>query len=204
MPDEETKKVFLIRHAQSLQNVATAKFFINGDFQALGQLFALGYDAALSPAGTAQLEDAAKQLDAAGDKFAKDNGVQLVAHSPYQRAIMTAHALFPKWVGTEKMVEVPDMHERTIPEYFFPQLMEARIRSVRSWLEGRPETAIALVGHGQFFKFCVGSPGVQPNVSIREARYDRGKGFVGSSGFVFDGYNDPAERRREESPIADR
>lgn len=201
-PSAFPKKVYLVRHAQSLQNVATANFFLGGQVQALGDLIRLGYDAALSDAGRKQLQDASSTLSKAEQGFGEQRGVELVAHSPLQRAAHTAAALFPRFAQHQKMVELPQLHERTITEYFFPALMEARIQHVRRWLEGRPEKVIALVGHGQFFKACMGAAKVQPNVSIAETDYSSATGFTASK-IVYGGFPEP-EVRREYSQIGDR
>ena len=205
---QEKKTVYLVRHAQSLQNVAVAQFYFNGDWAALGRVIRLGYDAALSETGVAQLKEAAETLGAneADGGFAKQRGIELVAHSPYQRAKLTAQALFPKYLGSERMVELPPMHERTVTEYFFPALMEERVRQVRRWLEGRSEHTIALVGHGQFFKMCMGGGQKQlRNVSIMETTYSAETGFTAADAPVtFAGYPEPDVRRKEESPISDR
>ena len=44
-PPAEKETVYLVRHAQSLQNVAVAQFYFNGDWAALGRVIRLGYDA---------------------------------------------------------------------------------------------------------------------------------------------------------------
>lgn len=77
-----TKTVFLVRHAQSEQNVASARFS-EGDVSALVDIAMLGYDAPLSKQGESQLREASVALDG----FAAQRGIALVAHSPYQRAV---------------------------------------------------------------------------------------------------------------------
>ena len=172
-PDERT--VYLVRHAQSQQNVATAKL-AGGNITALADLIMLGYDAPLSSEGEMQLQTAAVSLK----DFAQQQGVALVAHSPYQRAVHTARAVFP--AQTQRMVELPSLHERTISEYFCPWLLDARVAAVRQWLDGREEKVIALVGHGQFFKRCLGARGVQPNVAIVQTVYSAQGGFKPKEG----------------------
>ena len=191
--DPDEKVIFLVRHAQSLQNVATARFFSTGDAKALGTILRLGYDAPLSDEGKEQLRKAATSLETS--KFTSNHQIELVAHSPYQRALATAQALFPSFVGSSRMQLLPNLHERTLPEYFFSFWMDSRIDDVKRWLDGRSERVIALVGHGQFFKRCLESHAVQPNVSIVECRYSPRSGFVPiaeqSKAMVFDGFADP-------------
>ena len=167
----DEKTVYLVRHAQSEQNIATARLE-KGDVGALGDLVRLGFDAPVSAEGRQQLTTAARSLDG----FANQHKIEIVAHSPYQRAVTTAMALFS---GHHRPLELlPPLHERTIAEYLFPSLLDNRIRQVCEWLNGREERIIALVGHGQFFKRCIGAPGaVQPNVSILETKYSREGGF---------------------------
>ena len=186
--DERVRVVYLVRHAQSEQNIATARLQ-RGDVAALADIARLGYDAPVSGEGRQQLEDARKQLDG----FATSSGIELVAHSPYIRAVETAKAVFAGF--TRPLVTLPPLHERTISEYFFPWLLDARIRQVRDWLEARPETVIALVGHGQFFKRCIDAPGVQPNVSIIRTKFSRSNGFVPdteSESLSFGGFAEPS------------
>ena len=189
------KRVYLVRHAQSLQNVAVAQFFFNGDWAALGRMLRLGHDSPISEEGAAQLKDAAIRLNTSDGGFAKQQNVEIVVHSPYQRAVQTAWALFPQWINSSRMVSLPALHERTLTEYFFPQLLEARVRQVRSWIEGRGEKTIVLVGHGQFFKTCLGLSKSQRNVSILETTYTPESGFTPTStAVVFEGYPDPDVR----------
>ena len=82
---DDEKTIFLVRHAQSLQNVATAKFFQTGDASALGTILRLGYDAPLSTEGKEQLQKAATTLETSN--FASRRQIELVAHSPYQRCV---------------------------------------------------------------------------------------------------------------------
>ena len=109
----DEKTVYLVRHAQSEQNIATARLE-KGDVGALGDLVRLGFDAPVSAEGRQQLTTAARSLDG----FATQQKIEIVAHSPYQRAVTTAMALFS---GHHRPLELlPPLHERTIAEYLFP------------------------------------------------------------------------------------
>ena len=185
MADPDVKTVYLVRHAQSEQNIATAKLE-RGDVGALADIVRLGYDAPCSARGKEQLAEAASKLNG----FAKNQGIELVAHSPYQRAVATAKALFAG--HPQPFALLPSLHERTLTEYLFPSLLHARIQKVRDWLDTRPETCIALVGHGQWFQHAVGAARVQPNVSIIRTKYSRATGFVADDGpLVFAGFSEP-------------
>ena len=179
--DGATKTVFLVRHAQSEQNVASARF-AEGEVSAL-----IGYDAPLSKQGESQLREASVALDG----FAAQRGIALVAHSPYQRAVHTARTLFAGF--PQPLVQLPPLHERTMTEFFFPFLLDRRVAEVCSWLDAREERVIALVGHGAFFARCLGASRVQPNVSIVETTYSPAAGFVPRADhrFAYPGFSEP-------------
>ena len=182
-----TKILYLVRHAQSEQNVATERLR-NGDAAALVTIatnFAsVGYDAPVSEAGKGQLEAARKDLEGLVDQ----KNIALVVHSPLQRARDTALAVFEG--RGAPLLELPQMHERTVSEYMLPSLIDQRIEDVVTWLASREERVIALVGHGQFFKRCLGSGRVQQNVEVIESGFNISTGF-GVFRTVFDGYPDP-------------
>lgn len=85
----EERKVFMVRHAQSEANVASARLGA-GEVSAIWPFLTMGADAPLSDMGRQQLAAAQAQLVG----FIEDRGVQLIAHSPLVRAQQTAHALF--------------------------------------------------------------------------------------------------------------
>lgn len=85
----EESKVFMVRHAQSEANVASARLGA-GEVSAIWPFLTMGADAPLSDMGRQQLAAAQAQLVG----FIEDRGVQLIAHSPLVRAQQTAHALF--------------------------------------------------------------------------------------------------------------
>jgi broad specificity phosphatase PhoE len=183
----EQKTVFLVRHAQSEQNIANSKLK-SGDLSALWTIAALGYDAPVSATGMAQLESARGEAE----QLASSRSIDLVAHSPYQRAAKTARALFGK--TAIPMVEVPELHERTVSEYFLPALLDRRIDAVQRWLRTREERVIALVGHGQFFKRALGNADVQNNVEIIECQFDASSGLQlrsNNRGSAFGGFPAP-------------
>lgn len=184
--DGAAKTVFLVRHAQSEQNVASARF-AEGEVSALIDIASIGYDAPLSKQGESQLREASVALDG----FAAQRGIALVAHSPYQRAVHTARALFAGF--PQPLVQLPPLHERTMTEFFFPFLLDRRVAEVCSWLDAREERVIALVGHGAFFARCLGASRVQPNVSIVETTYSPAAGFVPRADhrFAYPGFSEP-------------
>ena len=187
MASDTSKTLYLIRHAQSEQNVAIARFN-RGDPSALVAIACLGYDAPLSSTGEAQLQAARESLA----DFAAEHCVELVAHSKYVRAKTTARALFG---GTERpLLMLPFLHERTLSEYLIPTLLDGRIAELRAWLDRREERVIALVGHGQFFKRALGLPRSQPNVSVMACTYTPADGFGNATLCEGTGFGPPGER----------
>ena len=85
----EERKVFMVRHAQSEANVASARLGA-GEVSAIWPFLTIGADAPISDMGRQQLAAAQAQLVG----FIEERGVQLIAHSPLVRAQQTAHALF--------------------------------------------------------------------------------------------------------------
>ena len=156
-----------------------------GDFSALGKIVALGYDPPLSADGKQQLEDASIRLAT----FAADRGIDLIVHSPLQRAAATARSLFSNSGLT--MVVKPELQEAGVLENFMPSLMDSRIQSLCQWLDERDEKVIALVGHGQYFKRLQRAGEVQPNVSVIECKYTRGDCICRPIAVPFEGYGMP-------------
>ena len=167
-PTPEAKRVYLVRHAESEQNVATRKLE-NGDLGALITVCRLGMDAQLSQAGQEQLEAEGKSMCSSG--FADKHGVQLVVHSPLQRARDTAIALFGGHPTLPPLLELPFMYERTPVEYLMPSLFDARINRICTWLAARPESVLVLVGHGQLWKRATHGPHLD-NVGIMECTFN--------------------------------
>ena len=147
---------------------------------ALADIVALGYDSPLSALGEQQAADAAPR----GATLVKDRGVQVVAHSPLQRAHATAIGFFAK--TSVPLVRLPFLYERTLTEWAARPLMDLRIAELGAWLEHRPEQTIAVVGHGQYFERLGRRDGVQANASVLEYTFSGGVytfvGEVGSDG----------------------
>lgn len=193
MQPAESKTIYLVRHAQSEQNVATHRLHSEGDLTAAATIINLGYDAPVSDEGRKQLDLARQKLET----FANSRSITLVAHSPLQRAVATAHAIFQGRVDT--MVIRPEMHERTVSEWAMPFLMDRRIDELRKWISSRDEPVIALVGHGQFFKRCLGLSRVMENVEVVQCSFNVGTGFqLCSSSSVFEGFKDPNHSASDE------
>ena len=165
------KTVYLVRHAQSEQNVAIAKLRA-GAITAIPTICWLGLNAPLSNVGQQQVQRVRAQLET--ENFIQQTDVQLVAHSHYYRARDTARGLFGTPINgyTVPLLELPFMYERTVYEYFTDFTVSARVAQLRGWLQSRPEKTIALVGHGQMWKQALSREDHQDNVSILECEFD--------------------------------
>jgi len=116
-------------------------------------------DTPLSERGQQQVQAQRAALDAAG--FAHASDIQLVVHSPLQRARDTCLGLFTSHVEAEQqpelpVVEHPELYERDIPEHIIPSRIRPRIDRFVEWLLERGEERIAVVGHSSFFKEMTG------------------------------------------------
>lgn len=157
MEEKQPKTLFLVRHAESEQNVAT-RALRTGQRGAATRIIELGWDAPLSAGGREQLEHARETLK----NFVNEHQIELVVHSPLVRAADTARALF----GGSEMLELDFLYERSLSEYFVPWLLDYRIGRFASWLATRTERRICVVGHGQYFKRATRAESVQRNVGI--------------------------------------
>lgn len=187
--DPNEKVVYLVRHAESMENVRAraadqtlaqvmscrAPSFLG--FRHSVELLFTGLDAHLSPTGEQQLLDVAEQLVAAD--FVAQTGVELVVHSTRRRAVRTAEELFG---GSElPFIPMEDIVERTPFECMYPQPFRERMERFCTWLSGRPESRIVVVGHGQFFRqlqLRAGVPEVFRNVEIRRCMYNAQTGVM--------------------------
>uniref|UniRef100_A0A7S4BA34 Phosphoglycerate mutase (2,3-diphosphoglycerate-dependent) n=1 Tax=Chrysotila carterae TaxID=13221 RepID=A0A7S4BA34_CHRCT len=170
---QDTRRVFLVRHAESEQNVAAHRLAARGEISALLSLLSIGFDSPLSGGGRLQL---AQARASSSSQFLQRHDIKLVAHSPYQRARQTASGLFGS--AGVPLIELPFIYEKTLVEHVRPGQMDERIRSLCGWIDARPEREnIVVVGHGQFFKRLLGRDAVQANVSALECTFSKGKGF---------------------------
>lgn len=159
-PQPGTKVIYLVRHAESEENVRVRAFDraysrlvgcqrpdITDVWSGLG-LLSFDLDAPLSSEGERQLVDVKQQFQRSN--FVHRSGVQLVANSTRQRAIRTREALFGS--SSLPVHELEDMVERTPLELLTESSFAERVDRVRQWIADQPETCMALVGHGEFFR----------------------------------------------------
>jgi hypothetical protein len=95
------------------------------------------------------------QLEAAD--FLTRHGVELVLHSPLQRARDTCLGLFPPPSETSSdprwLVEETELLlEKTPMEWILSSSFYSRLQEFVSAIQCRPETRIVAVGHSQFFR----------------------------------------------------
>jgi broad specificity phosphatase PhoE len=173
------KTIYVIRHAESEENRRLAalsrcggsigKFQLpsSSDFKA-GSGFLLNImgqvDSDLSEAGKAQIKTIAAKLQQ--DNFVESAGVQLIAHSPLQRAKQTCKGMLGcdsddsecDYSSVNRVVELPLLIEKT-PAEWIPgnsKSLATRIQKLEEWLIEQPESTILLVGHSQLFKAMLG------------------------------------------------
>lgn len=119
-------------------------------------------DTALSDIGLQQLQHVRQKLDESN--FVQTSGIQLVAHSPLQRAKQTSAGVLgclaphEKVEGVQRVVELETLSEQLPHEWLpiFDRSYVERIAALEDWLEQQPESVIALVGHSQYFRRMLG------------------------------------------------
>jgi broad specificity phosphatase PhoE len=172
-----TKTIFLIRHAESVENQRSQS--LKTVFTSLMnftlpsskhvseslQLFDITsqVDTNVSEVGEEQIVFMADTL--AKEDFVQGKQIELVMHSPLQRARQTSKGLLQCLAGNEleaeckhtsvtRVVETPLLVERT-PSEWMPGNFEGFRQRIRQWEDfvlEQPEERIAVVGHSQFFK----------------------------------------------------
>mmetsp|Transcript_50734 Transcript_50734/g.120604 ORF Transcript_50734/g.120604 Transcript_50734/m.120604 type:complete len:206 (+) Transcript_50734:146-763(+) len=176
----ESKTIFLIRHAESKNNVdkreAKQLFrqLLRGRLPSCQQLrhvmalLRVDMNSGLSEDGQAQVVKQHCILREAN--FVEANGVQLIAHSPLTRAEETFQGLFSDATATPKMLHA-ELFEKDIAEHIHWRRLDDRVARFETWLEDRPESSIVLVGHSAFFRAMV--PGLKiSNVDVWKVSYD--------------------------------
>lgn len=176
---KKRKSLYLIRHAESeenrrlasLQNVIWSvlglSWPMSADVRAALELVDVSgqVDSPVSSRGKLQILDMRAQLER--ERFLEANGVELIVHSPLQRAWETSMGLFPpesivagKPLATTgsacRMEETDLLLEKTPTEWIFTSTFHERIRQFAEFVEDRPETTIVAVGHSQFFRAMLG------------------------------------------------
>lgn len=169
-----SRRLFLIRHAESINNVdkgiAKRSFpnVLKGvfpslyDLRRIGGLVTFPMDSDLSPRGEAMVAALARKLDAT--RFIQSQGVDLIAHSHLVRAKRTCQGLFPPDSSGVPMQEHALLYEKDLLEHAQIRNLESRVASFKSWLLALPEhtKCITVVSHSAFFR-CL----LQTDVGMR-------------------------------------
>jgi len=179
-----TKTVYFIRHAESFENLKhqsiqrvmsdlkSASFPDTEDVVSVVELLDIAshVDTPLSPTGKLQIQDVAQQLR--DTDFVREAQIELVVHSPLQRAQETAEGLlhcradredFSVSVPTtvKRVVQLDALRERTPDECFLPWRKlsyTARRQAFLEWLIQQPERVLAVVGHSEYFRSLLHLP----------------------------------------------
>mmetsp|Transcript_8284 Transcript_8284/g.21075 ORF Transcript_8284/g.21075 Transcript_8284/m.21075 type:complete len:241 (-) Transcript_8284:1268-1990(-) len=168
------KTVFLVRHAESMENDKLAAF--RGFFRDLRCGTWAGWsrlwhglsllsepsliDTPLSDLGRRQV--AALQKELAQASFLKANSVELLIHSPLQRARDTCAGVVASAESAKDLPLVVDdvIHEKYLREWLPGQItsLDSRIALFGDLIASREENVIMVVGHSQFFRRMLGMP----------------------------------------------
>ena len=171
---EQGKTVWLVRHAESENNVSKRTFrstFGSGrlpttraEWVSVGQLPLVRMDTPLSAHGRRQAEAQRAVLDAAD--FVARERPELVLHSPLVRARDTCLTLFGGG-GGPAVEQFDELYERSISEHLWRSWLQPRVARFTAHLLSRPERRIVAVGHSSFFEEMCGA--VMNNVSVWRA-----------------------------------
>lgn len=159
------KTVYLVRHAESMENERVQAYARlqgalrrgdwpkSGDVVASLQLLKFDLDTPLSRRGERQLKDVRAQIEAAS--FVQQASPELLAVSPLQRAKRTAEMLFDTEVPRVEVM--PCLVERSPLEALAcTARFEDRVSGFKDWLGNIPQTRVIVVAHCQFFSQLLG------------------------------------------------
>ena len=107
-------------------------------------------DTPLSSNGEAMLQKQRIAIEASGFFSMHGAQVQIVLHSPLQRARRTGEALFGG--GSLELIEDSAIYEKSLAEHAGLRSLRQRTTSFTAALLERPEECIAVVGHSAFFR----------------------------------------------------
>lgn len=158
----QEKKVFFIRHAESINNVAKreAKEMWSNmrRFRSLptwnqvcctASLVTIPMNTDLSPDGVRMVETLRKKLFESS--FVEIGGVDLIIHSHLQRARRTCRILFEEF-SSIPIEENPLIFEKNISEHLHMRDIKIRVESFRDYLLSSSARSIVVVGHSAFLR----------------------------------------------------
>ncbi len=164
----ETKRLILMRHAQSQENVKVygiceAAIEVRGGnlsslgavFSGIGSMMSSTLDSALSELGNRQVLD--MKMILRSNRFWEKVSPDLVLHSPLQRARDTLYGTLPPPLGRVGMEirEQAELREATPYEHVVSTTLYDRIYAFQDLLmseEYADKKTIVVCGHGQYFK----------------------------------------------------
>mmetsp|Transcript_16280 Transcript_16280/g.29780 ORF Transcript_16280/g.29780 Transcript_16280/m.29780 type:complete len:231 (-) Transcript_16280:55-747(-) len=160
----DMKTVYLVRHAESLENekLAGLKDFAKMEWRHLREALSLLVepsiiDSPVSQTGKAQIELLCSRLQQA--EFLKSQGIQLVLHSPLVRARDTCEGILASCTNKYRTVVEDSLREKYIREWipvYGAMSLDARIEAFCETLGKLPEERILVVGHSQYFRRMLG------------------------------------------------
>ncbi len=183
----ETKRVILIRHAQSQENVKVYGICEGLIDMRQGKLSSIGavltgscsllnstLDSPLSELGKRQIADMKLILRTA--RFWEKVCPEVVLHSPLQRARDTLYGTLPPPLGRVGMVirELADLREATPYEHVVSASLNDRIRAFEAILRSEEyagKKTIVVCGHSQYFKKMLGMKIMMQNNDVWEVEF---------------------------------
>ena len=156
---EQRKTIILVRHGESTNNVAKRtlkrtlrleRWPVGNEWQQLRSLLSFPMDTPLSSNGEAMLQKQRIAIEASGFFSMHGAQVQIVLHSPLQRARRTGEALFGG--GSLELIEDSAIYEKSLAEHAGLRSLRQRTTSFTAALLERPEECIAVVSHSAFFR----------------------------------------------------
>jgi len=188
----KSKTVYLIRHAESEENVDMASLFDAAGAIRKFQLprkqdtkrglkfvyscIAGNTDAPLSHHGKRQSELMGEVLST--ENFLEKQQVKLIVHSPLIRARDTCQSMLLSTKAGDgdkpwRVEELECLREATPYEQVvtMQQSLRARISEFQRWLALQKEERIAVVGHSQYFRLMLGMSEKFQNCDIWEAKF---------------------------------
>ena len=199
-----TKTVYLIRHAESMENQRMAS--LKNIFGKIGRLslpsgkdlteslnllnVPAQIDSNVSVEGQQQIDRLAAKLKT--DDFLNTKNVRLVAHSPLKRARETclgvlgcqaptsddSPATTPPTSPDVRVVELDTLAEK-FPSEWLPGnfgSFQKRMDDFEEWIAQQPEDTMAIVGHSQYFKAMLTLDFKFGNCDVWELQYDASGG----------------------------
>ena len=194
---EKMKDLYLIRHAESENNVdkreARGLFGSEGGgewkFPTMKQLghvinlLKVDMDSPLSANGIQMVEKQREILNEAD--FLNKTGIELILYSHLNRAKATCNALFSS-AHNVKIEEHPLLFEKDLKEHVYSNLVDRVDEFKRSLLQYE-ESRVVLVGHAGFFQCLVGTSHHLANCEVYHCILNKDGTISEGNGKIFPG-----------------